>query len=165
MWTLYPIEYADMEEVLIKIARMDGIKLFVQGDAGGEEKNSWKLPYTFQKQNTYDWLFCTHHKCGNNVLIMFENTLATCQAMEGPEFLLERFLEKKEIPQHFIDVYNKFRNNALKIDCIESEEEIVSYMQKRSLMCDYCALRERKNMGAWLPSKGNFSEWFVEESF
>lgn len=34
-------------------------------------------------------------------------------------------------------------------------------MRRRPSMCDYCALRERKNRSKWIPGNGKFEEWFV----
>ncbi|MCI8672359.1 MAG: hypothetical protein HFI89_02530 [Lachnospiraceae bacterium] len=158
-WTLYPIEYSDLEETINVIKKVGGIKLNINGDGGGEEKNSWKIPYTLKKQNKYDWLFCRHHKCSKNVLMMYENTLGVCHAYRGLNHLEKAFGYK--FTAEFKRALMKFHGEVLKVDEIKNNEEIFDYMKIRPSICDYCALRERKNMGQWMRSKGDFEEWFV----
>lgn len=158
-WTLYPIQYPDLEETMNVITKINGVRLNIIGDSSGEEKNSWKLPYSFEKQNQYDWLFCRHHKCSNNVLIMYQNTLGVCHPHRGLIHLEKKFGDK--FTEEFKNAITKFNEEILKINEIENKDEIVEYMRKRPSMCDYCALRERKNMGKWLKSEGKFEEWFV----
>ena len=158
-WTLYPVEYPDMEQTMDMIKQIKGIKLNINGDSGGEEKNSWKLPYSFQKQNVYDWLFCRHHKCSNNLLIMYENTLGVCHPHRALVHLERKFGDK--FTEEFKNAIAKFNAEILRVDEIENKNTIFEYMTKRPSMCDYCGLRERRNMGSWLKSKGEFEEWFV----
>lgn len=158
-WTLYPIKYDCLEDTMNIITKIDGIKLYINGDSSGEGKNSWRLPYSLEKQNQYDWLFCRHHKCSANLLMMYENTLGVCHPHRGLIHLERRFGDR--LTDEFKREIIRFNEEMLRVDKIKNENEILEYMRKRPSMCDYCALRERKNMGKWIPSNGKFEEWFV----
>lgn len=158
-WTLYPIAYSDLERTMEIISKIECIKLNINGDGSGEDKNSWKIPYSFKKQNVYDWLFCRHHKCSNNVLMMYENTLGVCHPHRELVHLERKFGHK--FTEEFKTAVSQFYNEILVINKIKDKKEIFEYMKKRPSICDYCALRERKNMGKWISSKGQFEEWFV----
>ena len=49
-WTLYPIDYDDYGELFSYLETIGGIKIFINGDSLGEDKNSWRIPYTLVKQ-------------------------------------------------------------------------------------------------------------------
>lgn len=158
-WTLYPVNYENMENTVVLIEKIGGIELHINGDSTGEDKSSWRLPYTFEKQRRYDWLFCKLHKCGNNLLTMYEDTLSVCHVNRALPILEKRFCDK--IPDEFRSAAKRFRANQLRISELKYEKEILEYMSERPDMCDYCSLRKRMSMNKWLVSKGQFEEWFV----
>lgn len=49
--------------------------------------------------------------------------------------------------------------NYLKIEDIKSIDDVNRFVISRKRQCDYCAIRERRNMGTWMRSKGQKDEW------
>ena len=161
-WTLYPIKYPDLAKRMKEIETLSegGVLFTIIGDSMDEDKTSWTLPFSFHKQKKQDRLFCCFHKDNKSVLQLRSGKLAVCY----PAMLLPQL--HKKFKENLTDEFMK--NTAqelisLDVDNIKSPEEIYEFMKKRHTVCDYCAIRERKSVGKWMRSRGEFSEWFVED--
>ncbi|MCR5416434.1 MAG: radical SAM protein [Pseudobutyrivibrio sp.] len=158
-WTLYPVKYKDIEATVEKIDKLSEsqINLQIIGDALDEDKNSWKIPYTFKKQKKYDWLFCRFHKDGHQCLTMRDGKLACCFSMRRVKLLEDNF------KGYFTEEFEQSTKNiSLDLYEINDPEFLYEWMQQRLDICDYCSIRERKSLGKWVPSNCDVTEWFVE---
>lgn len=149
-WTLYPVKYKNYADTIDK-AKKFGVNLLIGGDRVGEDKTSWRMPFSIKgKQKKHDFLFCPFHReCAT-----IANGIYYPCVVPG---VLKHF--KKyfgiDIPLH--------EGDFLDINKINSVKEIEDWLKRRPPVCDYCALRERRSMGEWMPSKRDRSEWFLEE--
>ena len=157
-WTLYPVRYPDLEDIVERITYLsDGkVRLSIIGDGLDENKNSWIIPYSLYKQEKYDWLFCRFHKDNHQCITVRDGKVAYCYSMRRLRWICEAF--GSELTEDF-----KNAANAVSIDLykIHSIDELHEWMNSRMDFCDYCAIRERKSMGKWIPSNCEMSEWFV----
>ena len=150
LWSKYPIEYRYFESAVEKAKRLG---VYLKIDAGGDDdkKISWQVPYTEAgMQKHHDFLFCMfHRKCGH----LDRGKYKLCSLAIAIPYLNKRFETNIPIAEaDEIDIYQA------------TSEEILDFSAKRLPLCDYCAIRERRPMGEWLPSKGEKSEWFIESS-
>ena len=99
------------------------------------------------------------HKLGEYMVKSAENALNEIDIVLMLIEPTEKVLEKDKYVIEYLK--NVKTPVILVINKIKDKKEIFEYMKKRPSICDYCALRERKNMGKWISSKGQFEEWFV----
>jgi len=161
-WTLYPVKYPNLSKRMkeIEVLSNGGVQFVIIGDSIDEDKTSWKLPFTFHRQKKQDWLFCRFHKDNNAVMALRDGKMGSCCIGRLLPQVKAKFSEK--LTEEFLQNTTP-ELITLDVDSLESAEEIYEFMKKRHKVCDYCAIRERKSMGKWMRSKGEFSEWFVEE--
>ena len=147
-WTLYPIRYKGYEKTVQKAKELD-INLVVMGDTLGEDKNSWRVPFSedpISKQ--YDFLLCRYHR---RCAVTIDGILYPCCAMRQIKHLNEAFYTQIALRDgDSIDIHKS------------SAVEIQEFLKKRPPLCDYCAIRERRNMNKWLPSRGKKEEWILD---
>lgn len=161
-WTLYPIDYPNMDEFFEKISesKNNQIQFVIHGDEYGDSKSSWLLPYSFEKQKKRDWLFCGHHRDGSNCIDMRDGIIYYCYVNANIKQLEKKFGDK------FTESFNESmhdQRNYIKINEIESINQVLKFVKGRHPQCDYCAVRKRRSMGEWMRSKGDFEEWVLND--
>ncbi len=147
IWTKYPIEYRNFESAVEKAKRL-GVSLHIDTGGDDDKKRTWRMPYSEAgMQKRHDFLFCRYHR---NCAHINKGKYKLCSIALAIPYLNKRFETNIPIAEaDEIDIYQA------------TSEEIVDFSAKRPPLCDYCALRERRTMGEWLPSKGEKSEWFI----
>ncbi|MCL2078878.1 MAG: 4Fe-4S cluster-binding domain-containing protein [Oscillospiraceae bacterium] len=148
-YTLYPIKYKHDGEIVDK-AKKYNVDLVIAGDAVGEDKTSWRIPFVESgKEIVHDFLFCRFHR---RCAVIKNGFWAPCCAIRQIPLINNKFNAK--IPLSGDD--------TLDLQKAKSADEVQEFLAKRLPLCDYCALRERKSMGEWLPSRKEKSEWISE---
>ena len=151
--TNYPISHGFSINEMLNKSQTYGFEFNFFGDSSlTEDKSSWWIPFSMQgKQSPYDFLFCAFHRDSKNLMMIDKGILTPCGIMRQPKHLRKSFGEAPPLDE----------SNFLKLDTIKDANELESFLAKRYPLCDYCAIRKRKSMGQWLPSKKEKSEWFV----
>ncbi len=148
IWTLYPVDYPDHEEVL-ELAEQYGVDLRYTSCSLYNNKESYEFPKCYGKSKKWDYLFCHEH---NACFEIVNGKIATCTAIID---YMEKFNQSfgtqfKSYPEDVLDIYEE-----------HSKEKIAEFLSKRPKTCDYCAVRKRRGIGKWEKSKKHISEWVL----
>jgi len=148
-WTLYPIKYQQFEETLEKIKKYN-VTLYISGDSSEtSDKTSWYLPFSLKgDQKIHDFLLCSFNRCSNTLRA---GILYHCCQQRTIHILNKRF--GTSLPGS--------DNEYINITEVDSANTIYEFQKKRASLCNYCAIRKRKNMGKWLPSRCKKEEWIL----
>jgi glycosyltransferase involved in cell wall biosynthesis len=151
-WTQYPVDYPFGKEDLLKIAEYYDIRILC--DTGGNrEKESWYLPFS-EKANAkkYEYLLCGFYKDHGDHFCLRDSKIYLCaapyRALECNEYF------NKNLP---INEGSEF----LELNNIRSDKELVTFLNSVPKLCSFCAIRERRSMREWLPSKKKVGEWII----